>query len=115
MSRVLANKNCIHVGFQDEETKGVFSRLKARKRYVSTDYKLHIATETPCADHCSMYAHSSNEAEYCGTCSHQQNINCDCCSDLRNAVLDIQVAVSELQLRYCLLDLQNKMLEFSPI
>ncbi|CAH3145827.1 unnamed protein product [Porites evermanni] len=85
-------------GFQDEEAKGVLSRLKAGKRYVSTDYKLHIATETPCADHCNMYAGSSNEAEYRGTCSHQHNINCDRCSDLRNAVLDIQVAVSELQL-----------------
>ncbi|CAH3020126.1 unnamed protein product [Porites evermanni] len=85
-------------GFQDEEAKGVLSRLKAGKRYVSTDYKLHIATETPCVDHCSMYALSSNEAEYRGTCSHQHNINCDRCSDLRNAVLDIQVAVSELQL-----------------
>ena len=59
-----------------------------------------------------MYALSSNEAEYRGTCSHQHNINCDRCSDLRNAVLDIQVAVSEVQLSYCFLELQNKMLEF---
>ena len=41
---------------------------------------------------------STDEAEYRGTCSHQHNIGCDRCSDSRDAVLDIQVALSHLQL-----------------
>lgn len=92
----------IHSGFQ--EASGVVSRLKDGKRYLSTDYKLHISNETPCVDHCSVYALSSNEAEYRGTCSHQHNIGCDRCNDLRDAVVDIQVALSEIQLRYYFLD-----------
>lgn len=66
------------------------SRLRAGKRYLSTDFKLHISSETPCADHCSVYALSSHEAEYRETCSHQHSIGCDQCSDLRDAIMDIQ-------------------------
>ena len=89
----------IHAGLQDAEARGIVSRLKAGRRYLSTDFKLHISNETPCADHCSVYALSSDEIEYRGTCSHQHNIGCDRCNDLRDAIMDIQVALSHLQLR----------------
>lgn len=82
---------------------GTSAFLTNGKRYLSTDFKLHISNETPCADHCSVYALSTDEAEYRGTCSHQHNIGCDRCSDLRDAILDIQVALSHLQLRYYIL------------
>ena len=47
----------------------------------------------------SVYALSTDEIEYRGTCSHQHNIGCDRCNDLRDAIMDIQVALSHLQLR----------------
>ena len=46
-----------------------------------------------------IIALSSDEIEYRGTCSHQHNIGCDRCNDLRQAIMDIQVALSHLQLR----------------
>ena len=93
---------CYHInaGLQDEEARGIVSRLRDGKRYLSTDFKLHISTDTPCANHCSVYALSCDEVEYRGTCSHQHNISCDRCSDLPDAILDIQVALSNLNLRY---------------
>ena len=46
-----------------------------------------------------IIALSNDEIEYRGTCSHQHNIGCDRSNDLREAIMDIQVALSHLQLR----------------
>ena len=93
---------CYHInaGLQDKEGRGIVSRLRDGQRYLSAAFKLHISRDTPCANHYSVYGLSCDGAEYCGTCSHQHNISCDRCSDLTDAVLDIQVALSNLNLRY---------------
>ena len=60
----------LNAGLQDDKAREIVSRLRAGKRYLSTDFKLYITSETPCADNCSVYALSSDEAEYRETCSH---------------------------------------------
>jgi len=92
------------IGLEDDMAKNLQSALKAGKQYLKTDFRIHTARETPCADHCSVYALSSRtEPEYRGTCSHQHNISCDRCEALKNAVADIQLvsaSSSDIQLRY---------------
>lgn len=36
-------------------------RLRSAKVYLKTDYKPHVAEESPSADHCQAYALSSDE------------------------------------------------------
>lgn len=76
-------------------------RLKAGRQYLKTDFKIHTAGESPCADHCRVFALSRTETEYKGQCQHQHTITCDRCEDLKNAVSDLQLAVdsSEVHLR----------------
>lgn len=88
--RKKGNKKSKTKRLQNDKAREIVSRLRAGKRYLSTDFKLHISSETPCADHCSVYALSSHEAEYRETCPHQHSIGCDQCSDLRDAIMDIQ-------------------------
>ena len=90
----------LDAGLQDDKAREIVSRLQGGKSYLSTNFKLHISSEIPCADHCSVYVLSSDEAEYRETCSHQHNIGCDRCSDLRDAIMDIQVSLSHLEIRY---------------
>ena len=79
----------------------ILMRLKAGRQYLKTDFKIHTASESPCTDHCRVFALSRTETEYKGQCQHQHTISCDRCEDLKNAVSDLQLAVdsSEVHLR----------------
>ena len=79
----------------------ILTRLKAGRQYLKTDFKIHTASETPCADHCRLFALSRTDTEYKGQSQDQHAISCDRCDDLRNAVSDLQLAVdsSEVHLR----------------
>ena len=79
----------------------ILMRLKAGRQYLKTDFKIHTASESPCADHCRVFALSWKETEYKGQCQNQHTISCDRCEDLKNAVSDLQLAVdsSEVHLR----------------
>ena len=79
----------------------ILIRLKAGRQYLKTDFKIHIASESPCADHCRVFALSRTETEYKGQCQHQHTITCDRCEDLKNAVSDLQLALDsgEVHLR----------------
>ncbi|CAH3190262.1 unnamed protein product [Porites lobata] len=70
----------------------ILMRLKAGRQYLKTDFKIHTASESPCADHCRVFALSRTEKEYNGQCQHQHTITCDRCEDLKNAVSDLQLA-----------------------
>ena len=89
-----------HSGLKDtEQMKEIITRLKAGKRYLSSDFKIHISRETPCTGHCSVFVLSSADAtEYRETCSHEHNMSCNRCDDLKNAIVDLQLALSELHL-----------------
>jgi len=76
-------------------------KVKSAKQYYKADYKVHISTESQCADHCSVYSLSTSEPQFCGLCKHNHNLVCDRCEDIKNACTDIQVlmALPDLQLR----------------
>ena len=79
----------------------ILMRLKEGRQYLKMDYKIHTANESPCADHCRVFALSRIETEYNGQCQHQHTITCDQCEDLKNAVSDLQLALDsgEVHLR----------------
>ena len=39
----------------------ILMRLKAGRQYLKTDFKIHTASESPCADHCRVFALSRTE------------------------------------------------------
>ena len=79
----------------------ILMRLKAGRQYLKTDFKIHTASESPCTDHCRVFALSRTEKEHNGQCQHQHTITCDRCEDLKNVVSDLQLALDsrEVHLR----------------
>ena len=51
-------------------------QLKCSKNDLKTDYKIHIASERICGDHCCNYVLSSG-AEFRSRCKHKHNVECD--------------------------------------
>ncbi|KAK3728464.1 hypothetical protein QZH41_002327 [Actinostola sp. cb2023] len=90
----------VGAGLGGEASANIKSRLKAAKQYLKSDFKIHISKETPCADHCSVYALSSGEADHRGTCQHQHSICYDRCDDLRNTIVNIQLALSSSEVHF---------------
>ena len=88
-------------GLDSTIAENILMRLKAGRQYLKTDFKIHTASESPCADHCRVFALSGTETEYKGQCQHHHTITCDRCEDLKNAISDLQLAVdsSEVHLR----------------
>ena len=79
----------------------ILMRLKAGRQYLKTDFKIHTASESSCADHCRVFSLCRTETVYKGQCQHQHTITCDRCEELKNAVSDLRLAVdsSEVLLR----------------
>lgn len=67
----------------------VKQRIRAAKRYLKADYKLHVLDESPCADHCIRFALSSADVQYKSTCEHEHTMQCDRCLDCANVANDI--------------------------
>ena len=67
-------------------------QLKCSKSYLKTDYKIHIASESRCGDHCSNHALSSSEAEFRSRCKHKHNVDCDQCQMLKMTLQEIDDA-----------------------
>ena len=88
-------------GLDNTIANNILTRLTAGRQYLKTDFKIHTASTSPCADQCRVFALSRTEAEYKGECQHQHTITCDRCEGLKNAVADLQLAVdsSELHLK----------------
>ncbi|XP_073241912.1 uncharacterized protein [Porites lutea] len=67
----------------------VRQRVRAAKRYLKADYKLHVLEESPCADHCIRFALSSDDVQYKTACDHEHTMQCDRCLDCANVAHDI--------------------------
>ena len=39
----------------------ILMRLKAGRQYLKTDFKIHTVSESPCADHCRVFALNRTE------------------------------------------------------
>lgn len=54
--------------------------LKASKRYLKTDYKVHIGRNEQCCDHCSAHALSDAATpELKAECKHEHKHECERC------------------------------------
>lgn len=69
--------------------KEMSGRLVEGKRYLKTDFKVHLATAADVMDHCITYALSSEEACFRTECDHSHRIRCQGCLSLRNTLDDI--------------------------
>lgn len=87
-------------GLDEQTALDIKARLTSGKNYLKTDYKLHVSRVAPCADHCSVYALSTNEPEFYGRCEHEHNISCDRCEDNKNALVDLQLSLSSTAVKY---------------
>ena len=75
---------CVHfsiTGLDSTMANNIQMRIKAGRQYLKTDFKVHTASESPCADHCRIFALSGTETEYKGQCQHQHTITCDRCEE----------------------------------
>ena len=89
------------LGLQEEETKDMTRRLKSARQYLKTDYKIHLARESPCPDHCRQFASSSSEPEFHGSRAHQHTVNCcDRCEDLKNVIADLQLVFDSEEVKF---------------
>ena len=79
------------VGFQESS-----------KLYLKTDYKLYIAEDSRCTDHCRKHALSTAEPEFHEPCRHKNDVTRDRCEVLENTLTEIEEAISSenAQLRY---------------
>ncbi|CAC5387913.1 unnamed protein product [Mytilus coruscus] len=58
--------------------------LLEAKRYMKTDYKVHVSEENEVADHCRKYALSSTKEEHFKKkCNHDHNKVCESCEQLQ--------------------------------
>ena len=84
--------------------KDIQEKLKQSKQYLKADYKLHITSESRCADHCTTYALSATGKEFKKECKHNHDTECDRCQTLHSSLADLEAAIEskKVQLRYVL-------------
>jgi hypothetical protein len=78
-------------------------QLKCSKNYLKTDYKIHIASESRCGDHCCIHALSSSETEFKTKCKHKHDDECDQCQMLKTSLQEIDDAsksTADVKLRF---------------
>ena len=88
------------LSLQEGGTKDMKRRLKSAWQYLKTDYKIHLARESPCPDYCQKFALSSSEPEFHRSCGHQHTVNCDRCEDLQNVMADLQLAFDSQEVKF---------------
>ena len=73
-------------------------RILESKKYLKTGYKVHCkAHEDECADHCRKFALSDpHDKDFVCSCSHQHNVVCTECEDLKRLFIDMRALIDEL-------------------
>ena len=72
-------------------------RILESKKYLKTGYKVHCkAHEDECADHCRKFALSDpHDKDFVCSCSHQHNVVCTECEDLKRLFIDVRALIDE--------------------
>ena len=72
-------------------------RILESKKYLKTGYKVHCkAHEDECADHCRKFALSDpHDKDFVCSCSHQHNVVCPECEDLKRLFIDMRALIDE--------------------
>lgn len=81
-----------HVNKEWKDT--ILDRLRAAKRYLKTDYVLHLAQASPIADHCIPYALSADEGPFTSTCDHPHDSSCDRCINIQEVLTEVKATLS---------------------
>ncbi|KAK3747904.1 hypothetical protein QZH41_010207, partial [Actinostola sp. cb2023] len=84
-------------GWAENAIKG----LKDAKKYLKTDYKVHVSRDEECRDHCSVHAlsdPSDNSADFLGECDHNHSIHCERCDLLENVITEISTELNDSDL-----------------
>lgn len=66
--------------------------LKEAKRYLKTDFKVHISHQEDCSDHCTMHAlsdSSESSTDFQGECYHNHVYHCKRCEALESMTTEI--------------------------
>ena len=72
-------------------------RILESKKYLKTGYKVHCkAHEDECADHCRKFTLSDpHDKDFVCSCSHQHNVVCAECEDLKRLFIDMRAFIDE--------------------
>ncbi|CAC5386464.1 unnamed protein product [Mytilus coruscus] len=72
-----------------EKKKELKSKLLNGKRYIKSDFKVHIQKENAVPDHCQMFALSDSEKCFSKSCNTQHKHSCEQCIDLADFLAEI--------------------------
>ncbi|KAK3741485.1 hypothetical protein QZH41_011495, partial [Actinostola sp. cb2023] len=75
--------------------------LKEAKRYLKTDFKVHVGRDEDCSDHCTVHAlsdPSDNATEFRNDCMHNHSFKFERCEMLQNVLTEIvkEVEVADM-------------------
>ena len=87
-------------------------RIRENKNYLKTDYKVHCkARENECADHGRKFALSDpHDKDFQCSCSHQHNVVCPECDDLKKLFTDVKGLIDKLLPRFYTHDQKDDLL-----
>jgi hypothetical protein len=79
-----------------EWSKDAINRLNEAKRYLKTDYRLHIKKASRVPDHCIAFALSDpKNLAFKESMAHEHDLRCDRCEALNNVLEDIRNQIDE--------------------
>lgn len=84
----------------DDESWGkkIDKDVKAGKRYLKTDFKLHVGRIENCGDHCSTHSLSDpNIQEYHSKCTHKHDLQCERCEALEKVLDDVNSKIQSIE------------------
>ena len=78
--------------------------LKSSKRYLKTDFKVHLGMDDQCADHCAVHALSDiQEPAYHTKWDHEHDLHRDRCQILSNVLSGVQEKINRTEINIIML------------
>lgn len=89
-------------GVEKSKLNDLRRRIREDKNYLKTEYKIHCKIEEDeCADHCRKFALSDSlDKDFQCSCSHQHNVVCPKCDDLKKLFVDMKALIDSLSTRF---------------
>ncbi|CAG2248591.1 unnamed protein product [Mytilus edulis] len=85
---------------EDEDIKKMKADLLEVKRYLKSDYKVHVRDMAQIADHCRSYALSDIDSNFRNDCKHEHTLCCTQCLLLESLMDDVLVKVNNKEWDY---------------
>ncbi|CAF3376199.1 unnamed protein product [Rotaria sp. Silwood2] len=84
------------LGPMSSEHRRLIENLKQSKRYLKSDFKVHVCSSSTVADHCSTYALSDAKDKcFHSMCDHDHKDQCEDCILLKNTFLEIETVLND--------------------